>query len=139
MVIYRQCLPNSLSAKKVRGKIVLCLRGSGLRVAKGLEVKRAEGAAIILGNAPPNGNEIPVDCHVLPGTAVSSDDAIAILKYINSTRRPSSTIGRARTTLDVRPAPVMTAFSSRGPNLVEPNILKVRSRFCNFLFFLCNT
>ncbi|XP_010916207.2 subtilisin-like protease SBT5.6 isoform X2 [Elaeis guineensis] len=119
-----QCLPNSLSARKVRGKIVLCLRGSGLRAAKGLEVKRAGGAAIILGNAPANGNEIPVDCHVLPGSAVSSDDAITILKYINSTGQPSATIGRARTTLDVRPAPVMTAFSSRGPNRVEPNILK---------------
>lgn len=132
MVICRQCLPNSLSARKVRGKIVLCLRGSGQRVAKGLEVKRAGGAAIILGNSPANGNEIPVDCHVLPGSAVSSDDAIAILKYINSTTQPSATIGLASTTLDVRPAPVMTAFSSRGPNRVEPNILKVRSRFAAF-------
>ncbi|CAL9056224.1 unnamed protein product [Musa banksii] len=119
-----QCLPNSLDAKKVRGKIVVCLRGSGLRVAKGLEVKRAGGAAIILGNAEANGNEIPVDAHVLPGTAVSSDDAIAILKYIEAARRPSAKIGSARTVLGVTPAPVMAAFSSRGPNRVEPNILK---------------
>ncbi|THU51056.1 hypothetical protein C4D60_Mb06t27010 [Musa balbisiana] len=119
-----QCLPNSLDGDKVRGKVVLCLRGSGLRVAKGLEVKRAGGAAIILGNAVANGNEIPVDAHVLPGTAVSSDDAIAILKYIDATRRPSAKVGSARTVLGVTPAPVMAAFSSRGPNRVEPNILK---------------
>ncbi|CAL9186972.1 unnamed protein product, partial [Musa hybrid cultivar] len=120
----RQCLPNSLDGDKVRGKVVLCLRGSGLRVAKGLEVKRAGGAAIILGNAVANGNEIPVDAHVLPGTAVSSNDAIAILKYIDATRRPSAKVGSARTVLSVTPAPAMAAFSSRGPNRVEPNILK---------------
>ncbi|KAJ8483939.1 hypothetical protein OPV22_016424 [Ensete ventricosum] len=119
-----QCLPNSLDGDKVRGKVVLCLRGSGLRVAKGLEVKRAGGAAIILGNAVASGNEIPVDAHVLPGTAVSSDDAIAILKYIDATRRPSAKVGSARTVLGVTPAPVMAAFSSRGPNRVEPSILK---------------
>lgn len=92
-----------------------------------MEVKRAGGAAIILGNAVANGNEIPVDAHVLPGTAVSSDDAIAILKYIEAARRPSAKIGSARTVLGVTPAPVMAAFSSRGPNRVEPNILKVIS------------
>ncbi|RWW58926.1 hypothetical protein BHE74_00034171 [Ensete ventricosum] len=103
-------------------KVVLCLRGSGLRVAKGLEVKRAGGAAIILGNAVASGNEIPVDAHVLPGTAVSSDDAIAILKYIDATRRPSAKVGSARTVLGVTPAPVMAAFSSRALRLAQPDI-----------------
>lgn len=121
----RQCLPNSLDAKKVKGKIVTCLRGAGLRVAKGLEVKRAGGAAIILGNSVPNGNEIPVDAHVLAGTAVSSDGAIALLKYINSSSNPTAKIVPARTVLHVSPAPVITSFSSRGPNRIAPNLLKV--------------
>ncbi|XP_074578386.1 subtilisin-like protease SBT5.6 isoform X1 [Curcuma longa] len=119
-----QCLPNSLDAKKVKGKIVTCLRGAGLRVAKGLEVKRAGGAAIILGNSVPNGNEIPVDAHVLAGTAVSSDSAIALLKYINSSSNPTAKITPARTVLHVSPAPVIASFSSRGPNRIAPNLLK---------------
>lgn len=96
-----------------------------MRVAKGMEVKRAGGAAIILGNAAANGNEILVDAHVLPGTAVANDSADAILKYIRSSKNPTATLVAAKTVLDVKPAPVMAAFSSRGPNPIEPHILKV--------------
>lgn len=122
--VSNQCLPNSLSADKVRGKIVVCLRGSGLRVGKGLEVKRAGGAAILLGNPPASGSEVPVDAHILPGTAVSAADAKTILGYINSSSSPTAVLVPSRTVMDVRPSPVMAQFSSRGPNVLEPNILK---------------
>ncbi|VAH63746.1 unnamed protein product [Triticum turgidum subsp. durum] len=121
-------LPSSsnfaLSPKKVRGKIVVCLRGSGLRVGKGLEVKRAGGAAIVLGNPPMYGSEVPVDAHVLPGTAVSMADVDTILSYINSSTNPAAYLERSRTVVDVKPSPVMAQFSSRGPNVLEPSILK---------------
>ncbi|XP_047055747.1 subtilisin-like protease SBT5.6 isoform X2 [Lolium rigidum] len=122
--VTNQCLPNSLSPAKVRGKIVVCLRGSGLRVGKGLEVKRAGGAAMVLGNPPMYGSEVPVDAHVLPGTAVSNANVDTILKYINSSASPTAYLDRSRTVVDVRPSPVMAQFSSRGPNVVEPSILK---------------
>ncbi|KAM0875014.1 hypothetical protein ACQ4PT_037075 [Festuca glaucescens] len=122
--VTNQCLPNSLSPAKVRGKIVVCLRGSGLRVGKGLEVKRAGGAAMVLGNPPMYGSEVPVDAHVLPGTAVSNADVDTILKYISSSANPTAYLYRSRTVVDVRPSPVMAQFSSRGPNVVEPSILK---------------
>ncbi|XP_037406572.1 subtilisin-like protease SBT5.6 [Triticum dicoccoides] len=122
--VTNQCLPNSLSPKKVRGKIVVCLRGSGLRVGKGLEVKRAGGAAIVLGNPPMYGSEVPVDAHVLPGTAVSMAGVNTILKYINSSANPTAYLDRSRTVVDVKPSPVMAQFSSRGPNALEPSILK---------------
>uniref|UniRef100_A0A0A8Y3K2 Subtilisin-like protease SBT5.6 n=1 Tax=Arundo donax TaxID=35708 RepID=A0A0A8Y3K2_ARUDO len=122
--VSNQCLPNSLSTEKVRGKIVVCLRGSGLRVEKGQEVKRAGGAAILLGNPPAFGSEVPVDAHVLPGTAVTAADARTILSYINSSLSPTAMLGRSRTVVDVRPSPAMAQFSSRGPNVVEPHILK---------------
>lgn len=121
----RQCLPNSLSPDKVKGKIVLCFRGTGLRAEKGQEVKRAGGAAIILGNLAANGDEVPVDAHVLPGAGVSASDGTKILTYINSSRNPTASLGRARTVVDVKPSPSMAQFSSRGPNVLEPNILKV--------------
>jgi len=122
----RQCLPGSLDSEKVKGKIVFCLRGNGTRVGKGMEVKRAGGAAVILGNLPINGAEIAVDAYVLAGTAVVSDDAAAILAYINSTTKPVAHIVPAYTVLGTTPAPYMAAFSSRGPNLVNPDILKVK-------------
>ncbi|CAN1332597.1 Subtilisin-like protease SBT5.6 [Linum perenne] len=74
-----QCLANSLLPEKVKGKIVVCMRGTGLRVAKGVEVKRAGGAGFILGNAAANGDE---------------------------------------------PAPFMASFTSRGPNVIHPYVLK---------------
>uniref|UniRef100_A0A0D3ETK9 Subtilisin-like protease n=2 Tax=Oryza TaxID=4527 RepID=A0A0D3ETK9_9ORYZ len=122
--VSNQCLPKSLAPEKVRGKIVVCLRGTGLRVEKGLEVKQAGGAAIILGNPPAFGGEVPVDAHVLPGTAVSSVDVNAIIRYINSSSSPTAVLDPSRTVVDVKPSPVMAQFSSRGPNVNEPNILK---------------
>jgi subtilisin family serine protease len=119
-----QCLPGSLDSEKVKGKIVFCLRGNGPRVGKGMEVKRAGGAAVILGNLPMNAAEISVDAYVLAGTAVVSDDAKIILAYINSTTKPMAQIAPANTVLRTTPAPFMAAFSSRGPNLLNPDILK---------------
>ncbi|WCJ27301.1 subtilase family protein [Euphorbia peplus] len=122
--VSNQCLPNSLSAEKVKGKIVLCMRGQGMRVAKGKEVKRAGGAGFILGNSPPNGNEITVDAHLLPATAVASNQAIQILNYIKSSNNPTASLAAAKTVLHVTPAPSMAAFTSRGPSPIDPNILK---------------
>ncbi|KAL6991314.1 hypothetical protein U1Q18_009431 [Sarracenia purpurea var. burkii] len=119
-----QCLPGSLSPKKVKGKIVLCLRGNGTRIGKAMEVKKAGGAGFILGNSKANGADLAVDPHVLPATAVYSDDAIRILQYINSTREPKAYIYPAKTVLPSKPAPVMAAFSSTGPNTITPDILK---------------
>ncbi|KAF7126282.1 hypothetical protein RHSIM_Rhsim11G0101800 [Rhododendron simsii] len=119
-----QCLPGSLSPEKTKGKIVMCLRGNGTRVGKGEEVKRAGGIGFVLGNSPANGAELAADAHLLPATAVNSDDAIKILKYINSTRHPTAYIIPARTVLNWKPAPFMAAFSSRGPNVIYPDILK---------------
>lgn len=101
------------------------MRGNGTRVGKGMEVKRAGGIGYILGNSPANGAELTVDAHVLPATAVSSDDAIQILKYINSTKTRTAYIYPGRTVLQTKPAPSMAAFSSRGPSAISPEIIKV--------------
>ncbi|XVF40241.1 hypothetical protein PTKIN_Ptkin01aG0096300 [Pterospermum kingtungense] len=117
-----QCLPGSLDPDKVKGKIVMCTRGAGLRVGKGIEVKRAGGVGFILANS--QGNELSCDAHLLPATAVTSDGRTKILEYINSTKNPMAMISPAKTVLHYRPAPFMAGFSSQGPNVVDPNILK---------------
>uniref|UniRef100_A0A7N2LS69 Uncharacterized protein n=1 Tax=Quercus lobata TaxID=97700 RepID=A0A7N2LS69_QUELO len=68
----RQCLPGSLSPQKAKGKIVLCMKGSGTRIGKGIEVKRAGSAGFILGNSPTIGAELVCDAHVLPATACTA-------------------------------------------------------------------
>lgn len=100
-----------------------------MRVGKGMEVKRAGGVGFVLGNAPQNGNDISVDAHVLPATAVVDTDAIEILNYIKSTNKPKAIIGKGKTVLHYSPAPSMAAFTSRGPNVIDLNILKVITRF----------
>ncbi|KAL6567334.1 hypothetical protein OROGR_001002 [Orobanche gracilis] len=119
-----QCLPGSLSPSKTQGKIILCFRGNGTRVGKGMEVKRAGGIGFILGNSEASGNEISVDAHLLPATAVSYKNAVKNYKYIKSTRKPKAYIVPAKTVVDVKPAPYMAAFSSRGPSTISPDILK---------------
>ncbi|GFQ02729.1 subtilisin-like protease sbt5.3 [Phtheirospermum japonicum] len=122
--LHGQCLAGSLSPEKAKGKIVFCFRGNGTRVAKGMEVKRAGGIGYILGNSKANGNELSVDAHVLPATAVNYENALKIYKYIKSTKEPTAYIVPAKTVLDTKPAPFMAAFSSRGPNTISPDILK---------------
>lgn len=90
-----------------------------------MEVKRAGGAGFVLGNGPANGGELTCDPHVLPATAVTHDDATQIYDYIQSTKSPMARIVPARTVMYGKPAPVMAAFTSRGPNVIDPNILKV--------------
>ncbi|KAL0398400.1 UNVERIFIED_CONTAM: Subtilisin-like protease SBT5.6 [Sesamum radiatum] len=119
-----QCLPGSLSPEKAKGKIVLCLRGNGTRVGKGMEVKRAGGIGFILGNSKANGDELAADAHLLPATAVTYGDALKILNYTKSAKAPTAYIEHAKTVLGAQPAPFMAAFSSRGPNTISPDILK---------------
>ncbi|RWW69864.1 hypothetical protein BHE74_00022514, partial [Ensete ventricosum] len=78
------CLKRSLDPEKVRGKIVVCLRGENARVEKGEVVHQAGGIGMVLANDESTGNEIIADAHVLPATHISYDDGLAILLYLNS-------------------------------------------------------
>ncbi|XP_020205647.1 subtilisin-like protease SBT5.6 [Cajanus cajan] len=118
------CLDNTLQPNKVRGKIVLCLRGQGERLKKGLEVQRAGGVGFILGNNKINGNDVPSDPHFIPAAGVSYENALKLIHYVNSTPNPMAQILPGTTVLNTKPAPSMASFSSRGPNIVYPNILK---------------
>ncbi|KAL6174595.1 hypothetical protein ACLB2K_051241 [Fragaria x ananassa] len=76
----------------VEGKVVVCeLGGEVKRIAKGIEVKRAGGVAMILVNPDFGGDTTIADAHVLPATHL---------------------------------APKVSFFSSRGPSIESPGILK---------------
>lgn len=118
------CLPGSLTPARVRGKVVLCDRGVNARVEKGAVVKAAGGVGMILANAAANGEELVADSHLLPAVAVGLKNGDLIRKYAQSVRHPKVVLQFQGTVLNVRPSPVVAAFSSRGPNGVTPQILK---------------
>ncbi|KAK4428649.1 Subtilisin-like protease SBT1.7 [Sesamum alatum] len=118
------CTKGSLIPEKVKGKIVVCDRGMNPRAQKGLEVKDAGGIGMILSNTDAFGEELVADAHFIPTAAVGQIAGDEIKKYILSEPNPSATIASAGTQLGVQPSPVVAAFSSRGPNLITPEILK---------------
>ncbi|URE34151.1 Peptidase inhibitor I9 [Musa troglodytarum] len=114
----------TLLPDKVAGKIVLCDRGINARVQKGLVVRDAGGAGMILANTAANGEELVADAHLLPATAVGEKAGDAIKSYLFSDPNPTATIAFRGTKVGVRPSPVVAAFSSRGPSAITPGILK---------------
>ncbi|CAN6723336.1 unnamed protein product [Malus baccata var. baccata] len=119
------CAEGSLKGLPVKGKVVVCERGGGIgRIAKGEEVKNAGGAAMILLNEETDGVSISADVHVLPATHVSYAAGLKIKAYINSTATPTATILFKGTVIGDSSTPVVASFSSRGPSLASPGILK---------------
>ncbi|XP_059432690.1 subtilisin-like protease SBT1.8 [Corylus avellana] len=118
------CLPGSLEPEFVRGKVVVCDRGINARVEKGAVVRDAGGVGMILANTAVSGEELVADSHLLPAVAVGRKAGDMIREYVRSDPNPTAVLSFGGTVLDVRPSPVVAAFSSRGPNLVTPQILK---------------
>ncbi|KAL8064350.1 hypothetical protein ABFS82_01G082900 [Erythranthe guttata] len=118
------CTPESLTKINLRGMIVVCESGLVTDVSKGVAVKIAGGAAIILVNHRLDANMTFSDAHVLPATDVGYADGLKIKTYINSTTTPMATILFKGTIIGDDRAPIVAAFSSRGPNSASPGILK---------------
>jgi subtilisin family serine protease len=118
------CLAGTLDPVQVKGKIVLCDRGVNARVEKGAVVKAAGGAGMILANTAASGEELVADSHLLPAVAVGKKSGDAIRNYVIKTKNAKGVISFGGTVLGIRPSPVVAAFSSRGPNVIVPQILK---------------
>ncbi|XP_038683656.1 subtilisin-like protease SBT1.1 [Tripterygium wilfordii] len=111
------CIPGSLNQTLVKGKIVLCLAGEISDTATGEQVKMAGGAGMLLIE------ELFARSHVLPATSTGLLAGIAIIEYVNSSSKPTASIEFHGTVYGTR-APMMTAFSSRGPNIVGLDVIK---------------
>ncbi|XP_027347006.1 subtilisin-like protease SBT5.3 [Abrus precatorius] len=118
------CQNGTLDPNKVKGKIVVCLRGINARMNKGEQALQAGAVGMVLANDQNSGNELLADPHVLPATHINFNDGLAVFNYINSTKFPVAYIKHPVTQLHTKPAPVMAAFSSKGPNSIVPEILK---------------
>ncbi|KAG7635827.1 Subtilisin-like protease SBT5.3 [Arabidopsis thaliana] len=118
------CKLGSLDPIKTKGKILVCLRGQNGRVEKGRAVALGGGIGMVLENTYVTGNDLLADPHVLPATQLTSKDSFAVSRYISQTKKPIAHITPSRTDLGLKPAPVMASFSSKGPSIVAPQILK---------------
>ncbi|KAM7275556.1 hypothetical protein ACFE04_017422 [Oxalis oulophora] len=119
----KYCFSGSLTPEQVKGKIVVCIRGLNGRNEKGEVVKKAKGSGMLLVNSKNGGEELFADAYVLPASALGAKAGEEIGKYLNSSHTPTAQIIFKGTTFD-NLAPVMAAFSSRGPNPVGPDVIK---------------
>ncbi|XP_072959155.1 subtilisin-like protease [Typha angustifolia] len=116
------CNPSTLA--DVKGKIVVCNR-IGSRTIMGAVVKDKGGAAMIIANSETDGYTTLAEAHYLPAAHVSFADASKIKPYItNSTSTPTASISFQGTILQTSPAPTVASFSSRGPSVQSPGVLK---------------
>lgn len=118
------CMAGSLDPALVRGKVVICDRGISARVEKGKVVRDAGGIGMILANTAESGEELVADSHLLPAVAVGNTIGDEIREYGSSDRNPTAVLSFGGTILNVRPSPIVAAFSSRGPNMITKEILK---------------
>ncbi|KAG4378169.1 hypothetical protein GLYMA_18G288800v4 [Glycine max] len=78
---------------------------------------------MILLNNEYQGEELFADPHILPATSLGASASKTIRSYSQSVKKPTASISFMGTRFG-DPAPVMAAFSSRGPSLVGPDVIK---------------
>ncbi|XP_027329515.1 subtilisin-like protease Glyma18g48580 [Abrus precatorius] len=130
----RLCKPGTLDSTKIKGNILICIRrDKTTSVAQGYEAARAGAAGVFVVNDEQGGNTLLAEPHPIPGASVDSnqDENIDEREWFgkggsdrNNSRRLAAYMTVATTHLGIKPAPIMAGFSSRGPNAVQPLILK---------------
>ncbi|KAE9601384.1 hypothetical protein Lal_00023774 [Lupinus albus] len=119
-----RCDFGSLDTNKAKGKILVCNTNVSDIIDQGVEAARVGAFGMILIDDNSTLDTIKPIPHVLPASRINFTEGGYILNYINHTKSPVAQISRVKTKLGVRPAPIIALFSSRGPSLVEPAILK---------------
>lgn len=121
----RLCVPGSLDAASVAGKIVLCDRGIIARVDKSRAVFMAGGVGSFLANANA-GDSLNADFHSVPTVHVDKASGDAIRTYALTDPTPTAEIMPSY--FAPVSAPFIAGFSSRGPllagngDLLKPDV-----------------
>ncbi|KAF5810085.1 putative tripeptidyl-peptidase II [Helianthus annuus] len=76
-------------------------------------------------NTASNGGALAADQHLLPTVAVSEKEGNIIKQYVMKVQNLKENLAFFATKIGIRPSPVVAAFSSRGPNVITPQILKL--------------
>ncbi|CAI9092715.1 OLC1v1028033C1 [Oldenlandia corymbosa var. corymbosa] len=114
-----QCVDGCLDRDLVRGKIVVCNTDDIQNAA--IEVNRTGGVAAIFVEAERFSGVAFVTFY--PYSLVTPQQLTQVISYINSTRFPTANLLTSVAIKDAT-APKVATFSSRGPNLIFPDLLK---------------
>lgn len=116
---------NCVRMGNITGKIAVCRWSQDIpRVRIGSLVKNAGGAGMILVNTEVGGYTTLADAHVLPASHISYNDGEKIKTYLKSSGKPTATLEFKGTIIGNTSAPAVASFSSRGPSVASPRILK---------------
>ncbi|GLJ29073.1 hypothetical protein SUGI_0573490 [Cryptomeria japonica] len=117
------CVPGSLDPNLVKGKIVICNQISSFK-----QVARAGGAGLIGANDESYGSQQGItNPNTLPAISVSFTTGEKIKAYIKSTgSNATATMSLKGLTIVGKEttAPIVAAFSSRGPSEEYPQVVK---------------
>ncbi|KAK0580483.1 hypothetical protein LWI29_002445 [Acer saccharum] len=117
------CLEGTLNETLVKGKIVVCHRGSGSAFVKSENVKQAKGVGMILINSKSQGDELSADTVQFPTARLGMTLGKFVRQYASTAKKPTASI-IFKGTVFGRTAPVIARFSSRGPCSIEPDVIK---------------
>nr|XP_004308918.2 PREDICTED: cucumisin-like [Fragaria vesca subsp. vesca] len=117
------CLPNSLDKEKIKGKIVLCDYGPAPDTSDNGDGAIEGGAVGVILTSDQLSEQLSQSDYHFPVATVGLEENSNIYNYINQTSNPTATLWKSEEIDDVL-APYITMFSSRGPNPLNPNILK---------------
>jgi subtilisin family serine protease len=118
--------PVLLDPTKVKGKILVCDRGGNVLVNKSANGATAGAAGVIIANTPTSANTIILQAHTISTLHIVAAETAKLKSYIAANPdSATAALGNVRAVADASiAAPVMADFSSRGPNLFDPNLLK---------------
>ena len=120
------CLKDKFNAR-FNGEIVLCDAGEILRVDKGKNVKANGGGALILTRKPKTADGsgyLEADAHYIPATHITYSDASKLRQWLAKGSGHKGKISGTEPMLNFRTADVLAYFSSRGPDLTAPDMVK---------------
>ncbi|XLR66240.1 hypothetical protein HN51_008767 [Arachis hypogaea] len=122
---------NTLDRSLIKDKIVICTieKVTENRRLKAMVIKEGGGVGMIL--IDHNTRDVGFE-FVIPATLIGQDALEDLQSYINTERNPIARIHPTRTVLDTKPVPEVAAFSSMGPNVVTPDIIKTNLLKCVF-------
>ncbi|GLJ35475.1 hypothetical protein SUGI_0713470 [Cryptomeria japonica] len=124
-LVYDYCSNFGVDPHLFKGKVVMCaFHSNSTKTARLL--KDAGAAGMIFVNPEFYGaQDIPMDESYFPASRVSFSTGEKIKTYVNGTAAPTATINpTGLTVVGKATAPIVDAFSSRGPSASYPDVLK---------------
>ncbi|KAG2670781.1 hypothetical protein I3760_14G103900 [Carya illinoinensis] len=117
------CKNNTLNPTLVGRKIVVCTieTVNDNRGEKSIFLKEAGAVGMIL--VDPLVKDVGFH-FAIPGTLIGQDEAEELQAYIITAKNPVARISPTTTVLNTKPAPEVAVFSSMGPNMITPDIIK---------------